>query len=484
MKLRGGYMPAIPGRPSRVVREIPVPERLTVDLAQAGVAYTPAVDDGAAVSFGAPLAWAEAAGGRIALPAPADGTVALEPSRGDRPGRIRLTVSDSTVRPVSPRFAPERTTAEAMRGAMAGGGLWPLIWSSATRGMPRLDGSEAPARILVNFVLAEPFRTRGKVALESDWEAMAAGLRFLPRLLAEYGTIHLVLTQLSDPAAQRIRRETTGHAWIRIEAVPVRYPVEDPRVLCRALRRGGRGVKPGETLWVLDVQAVQAIGALMGEGIPLHRRIAAVGGPGALAPSHVRARIGTGLDRVLDAAELADNRRVVRGGLFRGEAVAADAAVGYADDAFLVLPRPAGREFLAFMMPGFDRASILPCFASRLTGAADRALTTSLRGERRPCIACGLCEDVCPAGLMPQVLHRYLYRDAIDEAERTGLPLCIGCGLCSYVCPSKIELSHQFAEAQARLLREHEQAAAAEAAHARLEEAQQREKEHSEDWRK
>jgi Na+-transporting NADH:ubiquinone oxidoreductase subunit A len=296
--------------------------------------------------------------------------------------------------------------------------------------------------------------------------------------------IHLVLTELSDPAAQRLRKETAGQAWLRIETVPVRYPVEHPHALCRALRRSDKRSKPGEVLWVLDVQAVQAIGACMGEGIPLHERIVAVGGPGASKPSHVRARVGTRLDRFLDGTELAATQCVLRGGLFRGTPVTAGAAVGYGDDAFFVLPRPAEREFLGFVKPGFDRVSILPCFASRLTGAVDRTLTTSLRGERRPCIACGLCEDVCPVGLMPQVLHRYLHRDAIDEAERTGLPLCIHCGLCSYVCPSKIELRHQFSEAQERLLREHEQAAAAEFAHHRAEDAQQREKEHSEDWRK
>ena len=86
-----------------------------------------------------------------------------------------------------------------------------------------------------------------------------------------------------------------------------------------------------------------------------------------------------------------------------------------------------------------------------MTGAADSEISTALRGERRPCIACGLCERVCPVELMPQVIHRYLYREALDEAEAVGMDLCIACGLCTYVCPSKIELQKQFMEASGRI---------------------------------
>ncbi len=482
---RGGFLPRVPGRPSRHVDAAPLPERLVVELRRDGLTYVPAVRDSERVAFGAPLAWAEANGGRVALPAPAAGTVTIDSSDTGSAGSVVLNVTSHDIHPLGTPCTPERTTAEAMRQALAEAGIWPLIWSSRTGAMPALDGSETPNRILVNFVAAEPFRARGKVIWGEYGQNVTAGLRYLPRLLTEYGIINLTLTELDHPVAQRIRQETAGHAWIHIESVPVRYPVEHPRVLCQALRQSDPRFQREDVLWILDVQAVQAIGGCMTDGIPLHERVIAVGGPGASNPRHVRARIGTGIDRLLERGELTETKRVLRGGLFRGRPVDAAAAVGYDDDAVFVLPRPEGREFLGFAKPGFDRTSFLPCFASQLTtAAADRRLTTSLRGERRPCIACGLCEDACPMGLLPQVLHRYLYRDAIDEAERTGLPLCIGCGLCSYVCPSKLELRKQFSEAQVRLREEREQAAAAEAAHKRQEEAFLREKEHSEDWRK
>ena len=466
MKLQGGYLPRVPGRPSAAVRDIAVPERLVIPLNRHGLQYTPAINDGDAVSFGVPLAWAETAGGRVALPAPASGVVAITPAGKNSAPCMTLQVTDAQVKASGSKHTPERMDPQALRQALAAGGIWPLIRSSKTGGMPVLDGSETPARIMVSFVAAEPFRTCGNTVLAEARERVLAGLRVLPRLMTDSGILHLVLTDPTDAAFQAVRAQTAGDARVRIEQAPLRYPVEHPRVLCRALRRGDRTLKPDDVIWVLDVQAVQAIGACLAEGLPLHERVIAVGGPGLAAPGHVRARIGTPLAFLLPPEAAAGNNLILRGGLFQGVPVEpAATAIDAHDDAFFVLSRLAEREFLGFVTPGFDRVSFLPIFGTALTGSADRHLTASLRGERRPCVACGLCEQVCPMALLPQMIHRYLYRDALDEAQSIGLDLCIGCGLCAYVCPSKIELRQQFADAQARLREERAHTAAAHREH-------------------
>jgi Na+-translocating ferredoxin:NAD+ oxidoreductase RnfC subunit len=65
-----------------------------------------------------------------------------------------------------------------------------------------------------------------------------------------------------------------------------------------------------------------------------------------------------------------------------------------------------------------------------------------------------MCEKVCPVGLLPQIMHRYIYRDALEEAKKMGIAACIDCRLCTYVCPSKIELADQFAKARAQIREE------------------------------
>ncbi|MEO7251231.1 MAG: 4Fe-4S dicluster domain-containing protein [Arenimonas sp.] len=64
-----------------------------------------------------------------------------------------------------------------------------------------------------------------------------------------------------------------------------------------------------------------------------------------------------------------------------------------------------------------------------------------------PCIRCGDCATVCPAGLQPQQLLFDLRASQLERAEQHGLADCSLCGRCDQVCPSHIALSARFAEA-------------------------------------
>ncbi len=88
---------------------------------------------------------------------------------------------------------------------------------------------------------------------------------------------------------------------------------------------------------------------------------------------------------------------------------------------------------------------------------ADHPEVSVLHGEGRPCISCNYCEEVCPAGIMPHLIHKHLYADDIEEADATRVDLCVECGLCSYVCPSKIDLMNQFVEAKKVISAEQEE---------------------------
>jgi electron transport complex protein RnfC len=68
-----------------------------------------------------------------------------------------------------------------------------------------------------------------------------------------------------------------------------------------------------------------------------------------------------------------------------------------------------------------------------------------------PCIRCGDCADACPAGLLPQQLHRLAQAGDSDGLKRLGLDSCIECGCCDYVCPSAIPLTERFRAARVRL---------------------------------
>jgi Na+-transporting NADH:ubiquinone oxidoreductase subunit A len=456
LKFHGGYIPKIAGRPASGVEKLRLPGALSISLVRNGLRYAAVVQDGQHVRCGEALAEASIASGTLALPSPVTGIVRSGARNGTDPARLAIEVTDPVVRPDnSDKFEPNRLAADAMRAHLAKGGVWPFFWSSRSRGIPAIVGEEPPRAIVVNCILTEPFRARGKVVLRHEWEHIIEGIKFLPRLMQDYGRVEIVLTDARDPVAQAMHRLLAGDAWVRFHAIPLAYPAENPRILANALRRFDRGIPKDDSLWVIDIQGVAALGAWLGEGVPLNKRIVAVGGPAHPSPKHLCVRIGTPLKSLMHDIPAPERVQILRGGLLNGTPVdPMTDTVQYDDDAFFFLPKASEREFLAFLRPGFDRTSFSPCFASRITGAYDRHISTSLRGEHRPCIACGRCEEVCPARLMPQILHRLLYREAIDEAQAAGLPACVECGLCTYVCPSKIDMQKQFADAKAEILRE------------------------------
>ena len=454
MKLPGlGYTPRISGRPSRKVAEVPVPAFLRIELKKKDFGYIPLPRIGQSISTGESLGRAEKNGVALELPSPVSGRVS--DIEGDNDYLIvEVSEEDSqntSFEPLKPQYA----TPDKVRDTLRRGGMWPAFWSSVTHGIPVADGSEIPKTVIVNFVIAEPFHARGRVILTRSWDDIIEGIRFLPRLMEDYGKVEVILTAVRDPVAQKMYRELSGFAWVRLHPVPVRYPVENPRVLIKALRKNDRAKTADEVSWTVDAQGIAQMGALLSRGKIPQRRLVTLGGPGIKDPMHYSACIGTPLKALASGSVAAEAQVVLRGGVLAGSPLDIDrAAVGFDDDGFFFLPEAAQRQSFSFLRPGFDRTSAFPAFAGSLIGKPDSHVTASLRGEVRPCIACGICEKICPVGLMPQVIHRYLYRDMPEEAQKAGLDICIDCYLCTFVCPSKIELQKGFEDARAQLREE------------------------------
>ncbi|MCF6335385.1 MAG: hypothetical protein L3J12_06565, partial [Spirochaetales bacterium] len=86
MKTRGGYTPKISGRPSNILKKIPMSSFLSVDLRRNGRQYNPLVKEGQKIKIGDTIAETELSGSKeearknqqtLVLPSPADGTVHL-----------------------------------------------------------------------------------------------------------------------------------------------------------------------------------------------------------------------------------------------------------------------------------------------------------------------------------------------------------------------------------------------------------------------
>jgi electron transport complex protein RnfC len=56
------------------------------------------------------------------------------------------------------------------------------------------------------------------------------------------------------------------------------------------------------------------------------------------------------------------------------------------------------------------------------------------------CIRCGKCLEVCPMGLVPTALMKWVKKEDFVRAKELGVANCFECGACAYACPAKIPL--------------------------------------------
>lgn len=80
------------------------------------------------------------------------------------------------------------------------------------------------------------------------------------------------------------------------------------------------------------------------------------------------------------------------------------------------------------------------------------------RWEVQPCIRCGACIRICPAGLAPVNIETAFLKEEMKICEELYASECISCGCCSYVCPAKRELAYHVTEARNMLRRKQEAA--------------------------
>ncbi len=71
--------------------------------------------------------------------------------------------------------------------------------------------------------------------------------------------------------------------------------------------------------------------------------------------------------------------------------------------------------------------------------------------EEEVCTKCGDCNDVCPAGILPQNIMDAEIRSVNARIVDLNTNECIDCGLCTYVCPSKINVLEWVRRAKRRV---------------------------------
>ena len=453
MKPRGGYNVDLLGAPSLDVEKLAPPEMLCIPLQSKHLNFSELrVKDGDTVAAGQTLA-VDPDSFSVPLTAPCGGTVSLSKSDGHVVIENLNCPSEQTPDPQAPAHVPyDPGKAAEKRKQLLDLGVWQFVRNARTHRVADPEGT--PGAVIVSTVQLEPFIAHGGAVCKDKVDQLVRGLEHLQTLL-EYQAIHLVLPDVKNALAQKIEESVRGHAWLNLSEVPLqmRYPFDNQTLLARHLGLFSEG---DETVWFIPAAGVLAFDKALTYGQPACSRVISFAGPMVKEPKHLEVTVGHPIDQILTGRLTRDEDvRVVNGGILTGTQITAEqTGVDVECSGITVLETPVEREMFGWLRPGGDRRSFSKCFTSFFKGTFEEKLSTSLRGEGRPCVVCGQCVTVCPAGIMPNAIHKYLYSDELEQAQRLRTDLCVECGLCSYVCPSKIDLYDELVRAKVQIAEE------------------------------
>lgn len=204
----------------------------------------------------------------------------------------------------------------------------------------------------------------------------------------------------------------------KLEGIPVKkiggkYPVR------RRIQQRLAQQNPGEIIGLIGVQALMHLYRAVYFKKKQNTTIVTVAGDCVSYSCNVEVAIGTTLSELLLFCGLSsDPTRVIIQGSMGG-----------------------------ISMPNLD----LPILHSE---KAVLAFGEEITNRKVPCINCGRCTDVCPAGLAPAYIYKYLKSDQKNAAIALHPERCIDCGCCSYICPARLELAACVSDLKAEVLSE------------------------------
>ena len=301
--------------------------------------------------------------------------------------------------------------------------------------------------LIINAAECEPYITADDALMRERAEEIISGINILQHLIQPS---HVIIG-IEDNKPQAIKALNSAinatKYNIDVVSVPTKYPSGGEKQLIKLLTDievPSGGIPADVGIVCQNVGTVYAINKAVRDGTSLISRIVTVTGEGVSKPQNYETLIGTPFSMLLEAA-------------------------GYK-------PEHTSKLIIGGPMMGYNISnSAIPVVKTSncIIAASGREMPTA--DPAQACIRCGLCEQVCPAQLLPQQLHWFAKSQEYDKAQQHNLFDCIECGACSYVCPSNIPLVQYYRHAKTSIREEQQEKRRSDLARERFEAKQLRE---------
>jgi electron transport complex protein RnfC len=265
--------------------------------------------------------------------------------------------------------------------------------------------------LIINAVECEPYLSADhRVMLEKTSEILE-GIRIIQKIVnPEKIAIGI---EINKPDAIEIMKKQAAAENLDLEVVSLKlkYPQGDEKQLIKAIT--GREVPSGKLpievgCVVSNVGTVNAVYEAIVKNKPLYERVVSVSGLGIKNPGNILARVGTPIKQLIDAC----------GGMIDNPAKVV-----------------AGGPMMGFTF--YDLETPVTKGTSGILVLTDKEVAA---GPQSACLSCGKCISVCPMGLNPTKMFKYIDHSDYSSAMEIGLMDCKECGCCAFTCPSHIPL--------------------------------------------
>ncbi|SBS38695.1 Electron transport complex protein RnfC [Marinomonas spartinae] len=267
-------------------------------------------------------------------------------------------------------------------------------------------------QFIINAAECEPYITADDMLIREKAEQLVLGIEVLQHLV-EADQVIIGIEDNKPQAIAALNNALAQHNnTIQVAVVPTKYPSGGEKQLIQLLT--GKEVPSGQhpaDIGILcqNVGTCVAVHDSIYLGQPLITRFTTLTGDALKAPQNVEVLLGTPVKHLLDYAQ-ATHKKISR----------------------LVM----GGPMMGFTLNSIDAPIVKT--SNCILAASKKELPAP--APEQACIRCGMCEQACPASLLPQQLLWFSKSQEFEKAEHYNLFDCIECGACSYVCPSSIPL--------------------------------------------
>ncbi|MBI4387431.1 MAG: electron transport complex subunit RsxC [Candidatus Omnitrophica bacterium] len=275
--------------------------------------------------------------------------------------------------------------------------------------------------LIINGCESEPFLTSDYFLMVSRATEIIYGAELLLKasgrekciIAVEDNKLEAIELLLSKARALHVKN-------MEVKTLPARYPQGSEAELIRSLSRS-KALGAGVPL-IHNVATAFAVYEAVRYKKPLIERMVTVTGHCVVEPKNLWCRIGTPASHLVQNCKgfLRDPIRVIFGGPMSGLAITN-----------LDTPIIKATRGIVALAPEF-----------------------SGEGEEKPCTRCGLCLNVCPEELSPELLIRVIQKENGALAKEFRLSSCTECGNCTFICPSKIPIQKILKIGKTNLLHE------------------------------